>query len=340
MSRGRAIGVFLLAAAAAKLYAIEPPHASGPSIDIDCDTCHSIHHALGDPITPAANVNLCQTCHNPAGMACDLPILSSDAAVPGAGGTSHAFDAPAENAAFDTQLPLNSAMAARIMEGHVVCSTCHNQHRAVAALGGTPRVSPPERLTALGSTGILASGGTFTGGEGVWYLVEIDGAGDENTATFRYSKDNGTSWMASGLAAGDGVDLDEGVSVSFGAGSYEVGERWRFYGSWPFLRAELDSGDNSSGNRFCRDCHRAWTMDHLEVNVGDGSTKSHPVGVGLGASYDFPVPLDGNGAVQGSAGADGNPGNDLRLDAFGYVQCLSCHGVHHADSNTQTGSES
>ncbi len=338
MNRSRAIGGFLLAAAAAGAAALEPPHASGPAIVVDCATCHSIHHALGEPITPAANVNLCQTCHNPAGLASDLPILSSDAAVPGVGGTSHAFDAPALHATFDTQLPLDAEIAERIMEGYVVCSTCHNQHRAVAALGGTPRISPPKRLTALGSSGILASGGTFTGAEGVWYLVEIDAAGDETSATFRYSKDSGTSWMASGIAAGDGVELDQGVSVSFGAGSYQVGERWRFCGSWPFLRAELDSGDNTSGARFCRDCHRAWTMDHLEVNVGDGSYKSHPVGVGLGASYDFAVPLDGNGAVQGSAGADDNPGNDLRLDAFGYVQCLSCHGVHYADSNTQTGS--
>ncbi len=331
---------FLLTAVPGLLRAFEPPHAPGPSIYIDCYTCHSIHVALGEPITPAANVNLCLSCHNPAGMASDLPVLPSDVAVPGVGGTSHAFDVPALSAAYDVQLPENAEIAERVMEGMLVCSTCHNQHRAIAAFGGTPRVSPPKRLTVLASTGALFSGGTFTGDVGVWYLIEIEAAGTESSATFRYSKDAGTSWMASGVAAGSEVDLDSGVTVTFGAGTYQAGEQWRFYGSWPFLRAALDSGDNTSGARFCRDCHRAWAMDDVDVNDGDGTYKSHPVGVGLNSgsrSYDRVVPLDGNGAAQADAGADENPGNDLRLDAFGYVQCLTCHAAHGADGNTQTG---
>ena len=41
-----------------------------------------------------------------------------------------------------------------------------------------------------------------------------------------------------------------------------------------------------------------------------------------------------------SSGANNaNPTNDLRLDSGGRVQCLSCHGVHYADSNTQTVDE-
>ncbi|MHB0972196.1 MAG: hypothetical protein ACYC60_20805, partial [Thermoanaerobaculia bacterium] len=65
--------------------------------------------------------------------------------------------------------------------------------------------------------------------------------------------------------------------------------------------------------------------------------KSHPVGVALnanGGGYDRATPLDANGLVQGGAG-DGNPTNDLTL-AGSTVQCLTCHGIHHADSNTQT----
>lgn len=320
--------------------AIEPPHTAGPSIYMDCFTCHSIHIALGAPTTPEGNVNLCLSCHNPAGMASDLPVLASDVAVPGVGGTSHAFGVPAVNASYDIEVPENPQMAARVMEGNVVCSTCHNQHRAIAAFGGTGRVSPPKKLTALGSTGTLSSGGTFTGAAGVWYLLEIEAAGTESSATFRYSKDSGTSWMASGVAAGSGVDLDSGVTVTFGPGTYQAGEQWRFYGSWPFLRAALDSGDNTSGDRFCRDCHRAWAMDDGAVNDGDGTYKSHPVGVALGTGsrgYDRAVPLDGNGEPQDGPSADSNSSNDLRLDAFGYVQCLSCHAAHGGDGNTQTG---
>ena len=70
----------------------------------------------------------------------------------------------------------------------------------------------------------------------------------------------------------------------------------------------------------------------------DGAMKSHPVGVTLNANgrgYDRGVPLDGNGGDQGVSG-DSNSTNDLKLDAGGRVQCLTCHGVHGADSNTQT----
>ena len=63
------------------------------------------------------------------------------------------------------------------------------------------------------------------------------------------------------------------------------------------------------------------------------------MGVGLDTNakgYDRATPLDGNGADQGAAGADSNPTNDLPLDGSGNVQCLSCHAVHYADSNTLT----
>ena len=54
-----------------------------------------------------------------------------------------------------------------------------------------------------------------------------------------------------------------------------------------------------------------------------------------GKGYDRAAPLDGDGTEQG-VGDDGNPSNDLALDSGGRVQCLSCHGVHYADSNTLT----
>jgi hypothetical protein len=85
-------------------------------------------------------------------------------------------------------------------------------------------------------------------------------------------------------------------------------------------------------------------MTHSDVESWDSSYKSHPVGVALdanGEGYDriaggVPEILDGNGGLQGGAGADTNPSNDLQLDSGNLVQCLSCHGVHNADSNTQT----
>lgn len=327
-------------ALAGALWPQDPPHWASTSLGIDCTSqCHVLHQSLGDNLTSAAsNANLCQSCHNPAGLASDLAISNADKAIPGVSGSSHAFQVPAVHAAFSTQLPLDFQMSRRVPAGDIICSTCHNQHRSEAIFGGSPRVSPPRPVTALGSTGALSSGGTFTGPQGVWYLVEITQAGNETTARFHFSKDNGTSFFAE-KTAGAGVALDSGVTVTFGVGSYVVGERWELSAAYPFLRATLDAGDNSVGSRFCRDCHRAWVMDHGAVETWDGGPKSHPVGVTLGANgrgYDRTVPLDGNGVAQGSVGTDANPTNDLLLDASGHLQCLTCHGIHFVDSNTQT----
>ena len=205
-------------------------------------------------------------------------------------------------------------------------------------------MSAAEKTTALGP-GLVTSGGTFSGLRGAWYVVEIVGAGSQATATFRWSDwFDAIVWNETEIDCGDGteVPLSHGVVVRFsgeGAADFQVGERWEFYAALPFLRAPLDFGDNASGERFCRDCHRAWAMDHLAVNTYDGSLKSHPVGIPLnagGRGYDRALPLDGNGSVQESPGADSNSSNDLQLDPTGCVQCLSCHGVHRADGNTLT----
>ncbi len=160
--------------------------------------------------------------------------------------------------------------------------------------------------------------------------------------------------MDQNVAVGNGlpVTLDSGVEVVFtgpAAGDFVVGEQWELFGTWPFLRATLDSGDINAVEKFCRDCHRSWVMTHDTdlvagggVETWDGNFKSHPVGVGLNANlrdYDRTQPLDGNGVAQ-SAGAspdvDSNASNDLALDSAGNVQCLTCHSVHYADSNTKT----
>ena len=347
----------LLGPAAA--YSSDPPHWTSPSgyVDIQCAKgCHQLHLAPGGQLTAAAgNANLCQSCHNPSlGAAAEkLPILTGDKAVPGVGGTSHAFDVAAINALYGAALPQDTQMQVRVMGGNVVCSTCHNQHAATAATAGTPRISAARMASpTLGSKGTVASGGTYSGPAGVWYLIQIDTAGATGTAQFRWSLDGGTSWKATGVATAASVSLDyptgcapNCATVAFTNGtpfdqSFLVGERWEFSASYPFLRKKLDSGDNASGDKFCRDCHREWVMTHTEVGIWNGAYKSHPVGVGLNANakgYDRAVPLDGNGQEQtgGTTDRDGNPTNNLKLDA-GRVQCLTCHGVHNVDGNTTT----
>lgn len=343
-------------AAAGLVFAQDPPHWASVATDIDCTSqCHITHNAQGGALnSSASNVNLCQSCHNPVGLAADLSISNTDKAVRGVSGTSHAFDVPAVNAELNTERPADTEMDDRVMSDNIVCSTCHNQHRSVATTGGTPRIGNAQQITALGSTGTLSSGGVYSGPEGVWYLVEIVQAGSENNARFCFSKDNGISWFPTGCNppgttspnfTADGANpvglfdgaTDYGVNVTFGAGSYAAGERWEFAAAWPFLRADLGPG----GSNLCAQCHGQWVMDHTAVESwNNGAVKSHPVGVALNANakgYDRAVPLDGNGNDQGGAGADANPTNDLQLfDAANAVQCLTCHGVHFVDSNTET----
>lgn len=322
--------------------ASDPPHWSSNSITISCsEPCHVAHQASGGSLGSAAsNVNLCESCHGPGGLAGSLPINASDLAVPGNRGTSHAFGRAATNSDCGAKTPQNPELQVRIMGGNVVCSTCHNQHSAVATMRGTPRISSPEPLTSNGSTGTLSSGGTFSGSTGTWYHVKIVSAGTENSAEFQYRTSlapNGWSSWTSSLAAGTEVNLSDGLTVTFGPGWYELDEAWEFFASWPFLRVPLDAGDNSSGDAFCRDCHRDWAMDHIAVRTYSATMpRSHPVGVRLNANgrgYDRAVPLDANGAGQGASG-DGNPWNELRLDEAGLVQCWTCHGVHFMPSRS------
>ena len=147
------------------------------------------------------------------------------------------------------------------------------------------------------------------------------------------------------------MNIGDGVTVTFAAGTYVIGDKWEFSASYYFLRDAMDSGandttapigDDNPTESFCRDCHRSWVMKHTDIRAYDGTYKSHPVGVALQentggaqglATYDRATPLDGNG------GTDSNDSNDLKLfDSGGtdYVQCLTCHGVHNVDSNTKS----
>ena len=120
---------------------------------------------------------------------------------------------------------------------------------------------------------------------------------------------------------------------SAAAASFAAGDRYRFYVSYPLLRAPNASAE------MCEDCHADRVMQHGAVegpNVNWASFYSHPVGEALGANgkaYDRAAPLDANGAAQ--PGGDANPTNDLNVFG-GAVRCLTCHSPHNADSNSQT----
>lgn len=337
----------------------DPPHWASVSLNIDCTSqCHIPHQAQGGALSQSAsNANLCQQCHNPnpAAPAQDLPISNADSAVRGVTGTSHAFDVPATqdldgDGVDDVLPPQDAQMSLRVTGGNIICSTCHNQHKSEKIFGGTPRVGNAKMLTANGSIDGLLPGGTFDGAQGLWYLVEITVSGDQNSARFGFSKDNGTSWFPTNCVPGgvttgcltaagaNPITLDaNGVTVAFATGSYVAADRWELSAGWPFMRAVADNA--AEGSLLCRDCHRPWVMVTADVRSwNNGSVKSHPVGVTYpSASETFhPTPLDGNGAAQGGGNADANPSNDLLFDGSNHVECLTCHAVHFVDSNTQT----
>jgi hypothetical protein len=322
------------------------------------------------------NAALCQSCHNPADAnAGNFAMNDADMAVPGVGGMHHAWAKLAKNDSLNTQLPTDSQMRLRVKcstdpcpdettrtnTGKIICSTCHNQHNGLQSSGGTPRIRPTKKVTDSGGGGTVTSSGTYTGSKGFWYWVEIvdtsssdrfcwakvddidkdpDPVAQKFDEWFPAGCDPPNSALSPNLAASGTVALiqdgDDGVQVTFGGSGFVVGERWEFSASWPFLRDELNTGADSGGNTFCINCHAAWNMTSASTWNG-GSVKSHPIGVTIPGTAEDPFhspPLDADGLAQGSS-TDANETNDLQLFS-NEVECLTCHGIHFVDSNTNT----
>lgn len=324
----------------------------------NCASCHAGHKAAGSNLTVVAgNANLCLSCHNLGGAALNYPLERMVKADPVNGsGTSHAWDVIVANPSTGAASPSNPQMSVRLDAGKITCSVCHNQHgnnaSAVAAGTAGSQQKPAMVKLAGGGTGTVASTATPVANARAYTIEIVETAGATGTAKFRISNDGGASWFGysggSWVAYATGnaqltaasVQLNDGANVALQfSGIFAIGDQFRFYVSYPFLRTATDAGTNAAGSKLCRDCHASWTMDHLGARTWDGSPRSHPVGVALnanGGGYDRVTALDANGAVQGSAGKDANATNDLRFAADGTVQCLTCHGIHHSDGNSMT----
>lgn len=104
--------------------AFDPPHGS------NCQDCHTPHvQATGALDTFTGNANLCLSCHNPTGQASALPLSHADRAdLLEETGNSHAWQVGAVNTSAGAVTPETTAVLERLHEGHIVCSTCHDQH--------------------------------------------------------------------------------------------------------------------------------------------------------------------------------------------------------------------
>ncbi|MDH3976505.1 MAG: hypothetical protein OEV42_19755 [Deltaproteobacteria bacterium] len=370
------VGVLLMSGSAWGVSGLSEPHYDNRGVS--CSSCHGLVVNMGPRGTrKQTNFELCRDCHNQGSSFAGALYFDSRFSnyTVGISGAFHKWDVYTSNSRFGASAPSHSEMMRVINdygEGKITCSVCHNQH------GGSEEVRRAGRLRKKaveevkpGGTGTIeyeVLPGAYAKG---WY-VEIVGGGSETTATYKVSfgKARSTYWM--GWNTGDElwesiglsgprqanytsdnqfIDNEKTVKITFRAGTYTAGQRWRFYYGYPLLRALPDTGDNVTGKRFCRDCHSQRAQTHYrDGNVWDGKMKSHPVGVPLnanGGGYDR-KPLDVDGRQQASS-FDNNSTNDLllfgdytaMLTTFGNltsgdVQCLTCHAPHWTDSNSQT----
>ena len=112
-------------------------------------------------------------------------------------------------------------------------------------------------------------------------LGMLNGLPDDSPKGSEEVAPSGTALLENESTPKDDIeDTDNLIGETLGAGSalqvaaaadLGVGDQWEFSASWPFLRAELDDLDGGgSGSFLCRDCHRAWDMDHTAVETYDG----------------------------------------------------------------------
>ncbi len=353
----------LAAAVAARLaFATDAPHDSSNTLDpggTQCESCHSLHNALGTALqNKATNYDVCDSCHS-SKTGLGFPWARPDQAVPGAGGSQHNWESAAANTTYQTQTPQTTAMATRLKNGNLQCSTCHDQHLAGASYApssvhfgpanlGTAARLPTGTQTPPPGTGQLSltrlAGQLLPKG----YRVRIGPAAGQFQVSHDAALTTPTWGTAYGFTAGTPVTLsqagdDPNLQVTITAGS-KIGDYWDFYLGYPFLRATNANGE------LCEDCHRTRVNNDTVTGANGTTVFSHPAGapagtpVTLSRPYDRSVGsqgpiLDANGAgqtVPPTADADANATNNIRVFTGNKVTCLSCHSPHNADSNSLT----
>lgn len=92
--------------------------------------------------------------------------------------------------------------------------------------------APPAPISSAVFTGSglddLTPGGAFTGAEPTRFKVVIDGEGTPDT--FKWSKDGGLTWEATGVAVtGAAQTLENGITITFGATTgHTIADAWEF----------------------------------------------------------------------------------------------------------------
>ena len=105
------------------------------------------------------------------------------------------------------------------------------------------------------------SGGTFSGGSNIDYVVEIDGTGTPDT--FKWSDDDGSTWDVSTVnITGAAQTLNNGVTITFAATTgHTSGDRWSFTAIKGYV---ANFGDNTSSLK--------WNGSKLNMELGKRET--------------------------------------------------------------------
>ena len=114
--------------------------------------------------------------------------------------------------------------------------------RLTFTLKGVGSVSHLHNLTKIGSgSATLLLLGDYAKPEQQRFLVQIESTGEVGAATFRWSKDDGLTWEATGLISGDRqhpVTLEDDLAVAWeGADGADLvaGDFWMFWGGEPAI---------------------------------------------------------------------------------------------------------
>ena len=138
-------------------------------------------------------------------------------------------------------------------------------------LQGVAGVSHLHNLTKIGSgSATLVLVGDYAGQEKRRFAVLMETTGEVGAATFRWSRDSGLSWEATGLVSGDRehpVVLEDELSVYWESGEdtdLMAGDYWTFWGGEPAVHPRrLLVSLNDSG----RDDPDPWNSEHTYIHA-------------------------------------------------------------------------
>lgn len=303
--------------------ATDLPHAS-PRLTQACADCHVLHNAPGLALTNVAGqFNLCSSCHVANSQAA---WNAADQAIPGTSGSSHSWSglvvSPGNGSAMPTSPDLLEHLDTAFGGAKKIrCGTCHDPHsQARAPFDPTAPVAAGAagrhfgRLTNTANELCLdchAARNMTDVGHGFW-------TGAKLSHPVRTSIPASTEFNAIPLDTTGTAQLLANFGTSTAGTTTTLTDSTK---AW--------AGLNGQWIRFTSGSNKNLTRQITATAPTQVTFAAVPVAIGAGVSYEIDQ--------------DGNLLNNLVLSnagvpsfTTGTVQCLTCHAVHYADSNSAT----